>query len=334
MSRVTGSVLLVGSVPGNDARTVMDSCAKGLGNTLFALPDGETGYRQGWINFLAAKTYAASEQLETIARPQPVDPNAPDEWRAPGMDWMPRGFQDHWQFKVKDGAGPLHFEQLGYAQEAKNAYHTFCTLRDQGIIPQGVRFQVSLPLIESGIRLFIGHSPRSFQPMWDAYRDAMGRELRRLSQEISPRDLAIQWDIAAEVASIESNDHDPMLGLPWDAPGDPFERYVQAVVDLSQHISDETLLGLHLCYGDLGPNISRSLKIWGWLCGWRMRGWLRSAVRLISFICLCPEIATMMSTLPRWLTLPLPIPSSSWALFTTRMVFGGPCNDWRQLGNM
>ena len=43
-----------------------------------------------------------------------------------------------------------------------------------------------------------------------------------------------------------------MLGLPWDAPGDPFERYVQALVDLSQHVADETLLGLHLCYGDLG----------------------------------------------------------------------------------
>ncbi len=252
MSRVTGSVLLVGSVPGNSAHAVMDSCAKGLDDSLFALPDGETGYRQGWINFLAAKTYAASEQLESITRPQPVDPDDPDEWRAPGMDWMPRGFQDHWQFKVKEGTGPLHFEHLGYAQEARNSYQTFCTLRDQGIIPQGVRFQVSLPLIESGTRLFLGHSPESFQPMWDAYRDAMRREVVRLSQEIPPRDLAVQWDIAAEVASIESNDHDPMLGLPWDAPGDPFERYVQALVDLSQHVADETLLGLHLCYGDLG----------------------------------------------------------------------------------
>lgn len=120
----------------------------------FALPDGETGYRQGWINFLAAKTYAVSEQLESITRPQPIDPNDPDEWRAPDMDWMPRGFQDHWQFKVKKGTGPLYFEYLGYAQEAKNSYQTFCTLRDQGIIPQGVRFQVSLPLIESGTRLF------------------------------------------------------------------------------------------------------------------------------------------------------------------------------------
>ena len=247
-----GSVLLVGSVPGSNAHAAMRSCAEGLGDTLFALSDGETGYRQGWINFLAAKTYSVSEQLESITRPQPVDPAAADEWRAPGMDWMPRGFQDHWQFKVKDGAGQLHFDQLGYADEATRSYQTFCALREREIIPPGVRFQVSLPLIESGTRLFIGHSPESFRPMWDAYREAMGREISRLSQEIPPSDLVIQWDIAAEVASIESNDHDPMMGLPWDAPGDPFERYVQALEDLSKYVPEDTLLGLHLCYGDLG----------------------------------------------------------------------------------
>ena len=83
MSRVKGSVLLVGSVPGSDAHAVMRSCAEGLGDTLFALSDGETGYRQGWINFLAAKTYSVSEQLESITCPQPVDPAVPNDTRTP-----------------------------------------------------------------------------------------------------------------------------------------------------------------------------------------------------------------------------------------------------------
>ena len=252
MSRMNASVLLVGSVPGRDAHEVMSSCAGGLGSLLGSLPDGETGFRKGWINFLAAKTYAVSNQIESITRPLPVDPNAPDEWRTADMDWIPRGFQDHWQFKVKDPSRPLRFETLGYAADAKQSYRTFCTLRDQGVIPQGVRFQVSLPLTESGTRLFIGHSPESFQPMWDAYQEAMKRELTRLTQEIPPNDLAIQWDIATEVLCIEGNDHDPTLGLPWDAPGDPFDRYGQALVDLCPHIPEEALLGLHLCYGDLG----------------------------------------------------------------------------------
>ena len=74
MSRFNGSVLLVGSVPGNDAHDAMSSCAEGLGSLLGALPDGETGFRRVWVNFLAAKTYATCEQLETLARPLPVDP--------------------------------------------------------------------------------------------------------------------------------------------------------------------------------------------------------------------------------------------------------------------
>ena len=71
----------------------MSSCAGGLGSLLGSLPDGETGFRKGWINFLAAKTYAVSNQIESITRPLPVDPNAPDEWRTADMDWIPRGFQ-------------------------------------------------------------------------------------------------------------------------------------------------------------------------------------------------------------------------------------------------
>lgn len=156
MSQMNSSVLLVGSIPGRNAHEVMSSCAEGLGSLLGSLPDGETGYRKGWINFLAAKTYALSEQIESVHRPLPVDPNAPDEWRTPDMDWIPRGFQDHWQFKVKEPSRPLRFETLGYAGDAKQSYQTFCALRDQGVIPQGVRFQVSLPLTESGTRLFLG----------------------------------------------------------------------------------------------------------------------------------------------------------------------------------
>ena len=35
---------------------------------------------------------------------------------------------------------------------AINSYFVFQTLRDQGVIPAGVRFQVSLPLVNSVVR--------------------------------------------------------------------------------------------------------------------------------------------------------------------------------------
>lgn len=230
----------------------MSRCAAGLGSLLGALPDGETGLRRVWVNFLAATIYAPCEQLETVARPLPVEPGAPDEWRTPGMDWAPRGMLDSWQFKVKAPQLPLRFETLGYADEARKSYQTFCSLRARGVIAPGVRFQVCLPLTESATRIFIGHSPESFQPLWDAYQATMRRELAQLTRAIPPGDLAVQWDIAVEVACIEANDQDPRLGLPWAAPGDPFARYSQALADLSPHIPEDALLGLHLCYGDLG----------------------------------------------------------------------------------
>ncbi|MCY4564133.1 MAG: hypothetical protein OXE40_06590 [Gammaproteobacteria bacterium] len=252
MSRANGSVLLVGSVVGQSAAEVMRNCAGGLGELLFGLPDGETGLRWAWINFLAAQTYDHCPDLETVARPNPIDPGFAGEWRSEGMDWCPQGFQDHWQFKVRDGVSKVRFDRLGYAEDARQSYETFRELRDEGVIPGGMRFQVSLPLIESGTRMFLARSPESFPIMWDAYREAMVRELAALCEYVPPRDLSVQWDIAVEVIAMEAGDHAPEIGLPWDGPGEPLDRYVQALAALSPHVPGDALLGLHLCYGDIG----------------------------------------------------------------------------------
>ena len=42
MSRMTGAVLLVGSVPAERATEAMRTCAEGVGSYLSCLPDGET----------------------------------------------------------------------------------------------------------------------------------------------------------------------------------------------------------------------------------------------------------------------------------------------------
>ena len=45
MSRVDGSVLLVGSIPGSDAEEVMRFCAQELGDRLSFFPDRQTPHR-------------------------------------------------------------------------------------------------------------------------------------------------------------------------------------------------------------------------------------------------------------------------------------------------
>ena len=250
MSRVNGSILLVGSVVGDTAEDVMKICGGELGDKLTSLPDGETGFRRAWISFLAAKTYEPCPELESVERPKPVDPSSPDEWRTPDMDWVPQGPADHWQFRVKDGVKKLRFEQLGYAEEARTSYGTFCELRDSGVIPAQLRFQVSIPLTESGVRMFFMRSPESLPIVWEAYEEAMKRELLRLCEYIPPSDLAVQWDIAVEVIAVE---RDGEQIEPSEAPdGHPFDRYAAALGELSPYVDGDALLGLHLCYGDLG----------------------------------------------------------------------------------
>ncbi|MGH7964812.1 MAG: hypothetical protein ACRERD_23860 [Candidatus Binatia bacterium] len=238
MSRMTGAVLLVGSVPGETAAEAMRTCAEGVGDSLSCLPDGETGYRRAFIGFLAAMVYHGNPALETVSRPKPIDGKE---------NWAPQGFDDFWLFKVKEGIKAIHFDRLGYAEEAQRSYQDFCALRAAGVIPAGVRFQVSLPLTETALRLFLT-SADDFALMAHAYEEAMGRELDSLVTAIPPDDLVVQWDIVAEVVI-------PAVGeavFPWKPPGEPLDRYTRALQAVAKHVPDETLMGCHLCYGDPG----------------------------------------------------------------------------------
>src|SRR5437773_2237585 len=44
-----------------------------------------------------------------------------------------------------DSPEDIHFGELGYAREARPSYEDFLTARSAGQLPEGVRFQVSLP---------------------------------------------------------------------------------------------------------------------------------------------------------------------------------------------
>jgi hypothetical protein len=237
---MAGSVLLVGSVPGETAAEVLQACGEGIGNYVTCLPDGETGYRRMWIHFLAATIYHGHPALETLQRPNPR--GGKERWHVEEYG------EEGWLFTVKEGVETVHFADLGYANEAKRSYQAFCALRAKGVIPQGVRFQVSLPLTESGTRFFLTNA-RDYELMQAAYEEAMGREIARIVTAIPADDLVIQWDICIEVLAIALQDQ---FGASWQPPGDPFERYLKALTALAQHVPAQAFMGCHLCYGDLG----------------------------------------------------------------------------------
>jgi hypothetical protein len=50
--RVNSELLLVGSLPADSAESALRSAAGFFGELAFALPDGETGPRAGWVSCL------------------------------------------------------------------------------------------------------------------------------------------------------------------------------------------------------------------------------------------------------------------------------------------
>jgi hypothetical protein len=240
MSRIDGDVVLVGSVPFETAEDVFRACADGVGDLVSCLPDGEVGYRIEWINFLAAKLYSEHPDLETISRPR--TPSGEDAW-------APTGYEEHWLFRVRPGLDSIRFDDLGYARAARDSYATFRSLRDEGVIRPGVRFQVSLPPTEGAVRWFVT-THEDFVILCDAYREAMIREVATIQSDIPPEDLLIQWDVCFEVLAVATGDQREGLS-PFDVPGDPFDRYLEDIMTLSEPIANDVPLGLHLCYGDL-----------------------------------------------------------------------------------
>jgi hypothetical protein len=90
------------------------------------------------------------------------------------------------------------FGPLGYAAAAIESYATFKQLRAQGKIPPGTRFQVSLPTPIAVVWSFF--VPEVVRAIWPSYEVRLFEEVSEISRAVAHQDLAIQWDVAVELA--------------------------------------------------------------------------------------------------------------------------------------
>ncbi|MBT2483565.1 MULTISPECIES: hypothetical protein [unclassified Microbacterium] len=226
--------LLVGSVNFDDAETTMRTAAETLGTHLRRLPDGEVGKRFHWIMF-QPDVLGQADGIERVGD-QPIP--------------FPAGI-DARGVRIAEGAAAeaLELPPLGYASAAIESYAIFVRLREEGAVPAGIRFQVSLPTPLAVISSFFhGDDRAAIEPVYTA---AILRELDEILAAIPRDDLAVQWDVASEMGIIErAAGYGSVMEAWW--PGDPFDGLVSRLAALVDAVPVDVEVGVHLCYGDAG----------------------------------------------------------------------------------
>jgi hypothetical protein len=144
-------------------------------------------------------------------------------------------------FGIREGVTELEFDSWPRIDDAIASYREFRTLRDEGVIPPGLRFQIGLPFPSSALNAFKADFAADYPVAERGFEKLVARELVRLTNEIPSEDLALQWDMAYETQDIEGV-------LSWTSEG-AWERFAGPVTRLTRLIPDEVLVGYHLCYG-------------------------------------------------------------------------------------
>src|SRR5262249_15480600 len=119
------------------------------------------------------------------------------------------------------------------------------TLRDQGLFPADVRFQVSIPMINSVIRPLYFPEPGDIDKVRPGFEEALAAEIAVIVRRIPAKDLAIQWDLAGELLAV--------YGQPDSPPSEAsIETHVAPIRRLSALLPAEAALGFHFCFGTFG----------------------------------------------------------------------------------
>jgi hypothetical protein len=226
--RVDSDLLLVGSLPADSTESALRAGAEFFGELAFALPDGETGPRAGWVSYEREGLVRQNEGIVTLA-----------ETESP--TGRPRHAYETPVFGIKPGRDSVHFGSWPRIDDAIASYQVFFQLRADGVIPAGLRFQVSLPFPASALNAFKADFAHDYPIAAAGFEDLVGRELARLFAAVPAADVALQWDLAYETQDLER-----VLG--WTGEG-AWERFAGPVTRLTRQVPAEALVGYHLCYG-------------------------------------------------------------------------------------
>ena len=218
---MVGALHLVGSIPLDTPQEVFETFGAPLGKHLFSMPDGEVGPRRHWISRVHYQVLAAHPELEVVQRP------APDEQGVKQVRFGDPGWR------------------LGFARDAINSYFVFSVMKERGVLAPHLRFQVSIPMVNSVLPPRIFPDVRDLERIRPGYEAATRAEIAKIVEKIPARELAIQWDCSTEI----QDSYGAIPGFPLEGA---VERSLSQVRNLSPHIPQEVALGYHFCFGTLG----------------------------------------------------------------------------------
>jgi hypothetical protein len=217
---VPTGVHLVGSVPLADAEEVFRLSSEVLGRHLRRLPDGETGNRLFW-NSWTRGLYERTPGLELV---DPAEGNY-TPWR---------------QARLLVDPSELEFGPIGYADAARESWAFFSRLKEDGLIPGHVRFQVSIPSPIAPMIVLVEEGSRA--AVEGPFRRRLYQEVQEIVDAVPHDELAIQWDVCQDV------------GI-WEGyyPSYFDDKEAGVIARLAEHadaIPEGVEVGFHLCYGD------------------------------------------------------------------------------------
>ncbi|KAI0475156.1 hypothetical protein GGR56DRAFT_694709 [Xylariaceae sp. FL0804] len=240
---------MVGSVPGPSTEEVLvrlSTALQGRSDTS-TTPDGETGERWNYVGWQLERFPPLARRTEFGGTPLP-DPD--DGSSAP----LPT-------FTLADIA------PTGYDDAALASYAEFARLRRRGAVagPGHARFQIGLP---SAYTVLAGHvKPELALAVEPLYEQRLGEAIDRIAAAIPHHDLVIEWDLAYEMAALESEQQQD--GRRFDhhdendddarqrrhrvyfstTPGDVLPGLVDRVARLCARVPRDVRLAFHLGYG-------------------------------------------------------------------------------------
>jgi len=128
---------------------------------------------------------------------------------------------------------------VDYHTVAAESYRRFLAAREEGVLTEDSRFLVSIATPFNAVNSFAEFD--SQVEIAYAYEQRLRHSVAALQELIPPSDLAIQWDLPTELATIEGWFPNPYGG---------FEPIYAATARLADWVDDDADLTFHLCYGD------------------------------------------------------------------------------------